>query len=409
VALANWFPGNFHHWLHDTVPILLFLNRFRVPSVARFALIDHPLHRRLLNWLDPELARRVDWIPLGKVTCLHDATSTATSTSTLSSKEKSSNERTSKEEGGSSSRVTIPPAAATAAATAAMDLEKELAVQAALGARAGYYPPLAPLFKVESKLTKLTKVATTTTIAVDDDETEQQLLLQQQQQQQQEQQQTQQQQQQQQTQETHQQQRYRPSLVAVQYRSAVSVRAAKNKAARANKPFHLSELDNSWPPLIDGATIFNLRNSALSRLMALEIARLKPRRPPPPSLLPPHSDALDLTDTSITSIATTTPLPATTSTPQTQTQTQTQAQSPLLRVRRVRRRVPKIVFYRRWSATTLHGRTMSLEHEEHLFQVVRKVMKQFGRTEQLVVFTGEDPTTGRPLSFQVGRYRYCRR
>ena len=34
VVIANWFPGNFHHFLHDTVPILFFVRRFRSPARA---------------------------------------------------------------------------------------------------------------------------------------------------------------------------------------------------------------------------------------------------------------------------------------------------------------------------------------------------------------------------------------
>ena len=58
-----------------------------------------------------------------------------------------------------------------------------------------------------------------------------------------------------------------------------------------------------------------------------------------------------------------------------------------------------VVFYRRASAWTEHGRTMALAHEEELFAIVRAVLKRFDRTEKLVAFNGEDPATGKSLSY----------
>ena len=38
-------------------------------------------------------------------------------------------------------------------------------------------------------------------------------------------------------------------------------------------------------------------------------------------------------------------------------------------------------------------------NEEELFAVVRAVLKRFDRTEKLVAFNGEDPATGKSLSY----------
>ena len=85
LVIANWFPGNFHHFLHDTMPLVFFVRRFRATPSARFGLVDHPLHRRLLNWLDPKLVARIDWLPLGKTICCVAASTSSSSSGSSSS------------------------------------------------------------------------------------------------------------------------------------------------------------------------------------------------------------------------------------------------------------------------------------------------------------------------------------
>lgn len=71
LVVANWFPGNFGHFLHDTLPLLLWLNSHPdVNSDDRFGLVDDWLHRTVLRWLDPILANRIVWLPLGTVNCV---------------------------------------------------------------------------------------------------------------------------------------------------------------------------------------------------------------------------------------------------------------------------------------------------------------------------------------------------
>lgn len=85
------FVGSFHHFLHDTIPTLLWTRRFRfdllpshlwgstqvvcvrAPYSARFTLPDHPEHRAFLSWFDPALASRIEWVPVNTVVCLEPA------------------------------------------------------------------------------------------------------------------------------------------------------------------------------------------------------------------------------------------------------------------------------------------------------------------------------------------------
>jgi hypothetical protein len=71
LVVANWFPGNFGHFLHDTLPLLLWLDQHaRVAPGDRFGLVDDWLHRTVARWLDPALAGRIVWLPLGAVSCV---------------------------------------------------------------------------------------------------------------------------------------------------------------------------------------------------------------------------------------------------------------------------------------------------------------------------------------------------
>lgn len=74
-VVSNWFPGNFAHFLLDTIPVLLYVRRFRSNGSARFGLIDHRLHRSFLNWFDPSLADRIEWLPTNKLICLRTSPS----------------------------------------------------------------------------------------------------------------------------------------------------------------------------------------------------------------------------------------------------------------------------------------------------------------------------------------------
>ena len=117
LVMVNWFPGNFHHFLHDTMPLVFFVRRFRASPSARFGLVDHPLHRRLLNWLDPKLAARIDWLPLGKTICCVAApeTSDSSSSSSSSSSSKSSRSSSEKPEANEEALLKLREAHATAA------------------------------------------------------------------------------------------------------------------------------------------------------------------------------------------------------------------------------------------------------------------------------------------------------
>ena len=61
--------GNFAHFLLDTLPVLLYVKRFRASSTARFGLLNSTTFQGLLKFLDPELEKRVEWLPFGQ-TCL---------------------------------------------------------------------------------------------------------------------------------------------------------------------------------------------------------------------------------------------------------------------------------------------------------------------------------------------------
>ena len=71
--------------MHDLLPILFYIRRFRLYSQEEktslssrttkpftlLGLIDHPLPRKLLAWLDPEFAAKgIEWLPMGVVTCV---------------------------------------------------------------------------------------------------------------------------------------------------------------------------------------------------------------------------------------------------------------------------------------------------------------------------------------------------
>jgi hypothetical protein len=52
--VANWFPGNFGNFLHDTLPLVLWLNRFgELKGGDRIGIVDEWLHRTIIRWLHP--------------------------------------------------------------------------------------------------------------------------------------------------------------------------------------------------------------------------------------------------------------------------------------------------------------------------------------------------------------------
>jgi hypothetical protein len=108
----------------------------------------------------------------------------------------------------------------------------------------------------------------------------------------------------------------------------------------------------SWylqaPSTVESASIFNFRNAALSRLMALEIFRLKP---PFPTNIPTNTASKASSEVASTASGAAGVGAGSSSGRSNATPKKT------------------IVFYRRHSNTTLHGRSMPLDHEEQLFQV----------------------------------------
>jgi len=299
LVIANWFPGNFHHFLHDTVPVLLFVAKFRAGPSARFGLIDHPLHRRMLGWLAPDLAKRVEWLPHRSprpvMICFTDG-----------------------REGGGGSPEEAEAAKALAVASGAVP-------QAWYGHGHG------------------------------------------------------------------------PALVAVQFKSGVKPKPAKSAAntpANANAAAAAIAAAMAVPrgprltAEVDSASVFNLRNPHLSRLMALEVARLKPKAAPvsAPHELGPGFEG---------SIARTPPSRG-------GSVGSGGGNASLAAAGRQR----SIVFYRRHSNGTQHGRTMDLAHEAILYKTIVSVMAEFKRPEKLVIFNGED-AHGNQLSFpqQYGVFR----
>lgn len=67
-VVANWFPGNFMHFMHDTLPLVYWIKKFHSSGNASFVLIDHPLHRNFVNWLDRDL--NVEWVKLFETVCI---------------------------------------------------------------------------------------------------------------------------------------------------------------------------------------------------------------------------------------------------------------------------------------------------------------------------------------------------
>mmetsp|Transcript_7571 Transcript_7571/g.11015 ORF Transcript_7571/g.11015 Transcript_7571/m.11015 type:complete len:474 (+) Transcript_7571:82-1503(+) len=67
VAFNSWFPGNFGHFAHDWLPTIALLKHL-VPSTTRFLLVDDPLIRKFLTFLDPRFTEhRVEWIQFDSV------------------------------------------------------------------------------------------------------------------------------------------------------------------------------------------------------------------------------------------------------------------------------------------------------------------------------------------------------
>lgn len=65
-AYHSWSLGNFGHFVHDWLPTIAFL-RTVVPETTKFLIVDTPVNRKILHFLDFEFYNRVVWIALEKV------------------------------------------------------------------------------------------------------------------------------------------------------------------------------------------------------------------------------------------------------------------------------------------------------------------------------------------------------
>ena len=64
VAFTSWFEGNFGHYLDDHLPSIAYL-RSIAPATTKFLLVDTPLARNVMDYLDPDFAReRIVWIQI---------------------------------------------------------------------------------------------------------------------------------------------------------------------------------------------------------------------------------------------------------------------------------------------------------------------------------------------------------
>eukprot|EP00546_Thalassionema_frauenfeldii_P013053 CAMPEP_0178924752 /NCGR_PEP_ID=MMETSP0786-20121207/17504_1 /TAXON_ID=186022 /ORGANISM="Thalassionema frauenfeldii, Strain CCMP 1798" /LENGTH=347 /DNA_ID=CAMNT_0020599503 /DNA_START=95 /DNA_END=1134 /DNA_ORIENTATION=- len=63
----SWFPGNFGHFAHDWLPTIALL-RHVLPLDTKFILLDNPMTRKFLEFLDRDFyEHRVVWAPHGRV------------------------------------------------------------------------------------------------------------------------------------------------------------------------------------------------------------------------------------------------------------------------------------------------------------------------------------------------------
>lgn len=60
VAFTTWFPGNYGHTMHDFLPYLSWL-KHAFPS-KKFILLDNPLYKNLIKFIDPDFYNNVVWI-----------------------------------------------------------------------------------------------------------------------------------------------------------------------------------------------------------------------------------------------------------------------------------------------------------------------------------------------------------
>jgi hypothetical protein len=64
MAHFSWFEGNFGHFFDDSLTQIAFL-RNQVPNTTKWILCDKELTRNVLEFLDPEFAKRVHWVKMG--------------------------------------------------------------------------------------------------------------------------------------------------------------------------------------------------------------------------------------------------------------------------------------------------------------------------------------------------------
>ena len=66
VGFTSWFEGRFGHYADDHLPTIALLKHLS-PDDTKFLLLDTPLSRNVLGFLDPAFAQRVVWIQEGQV------------------------------------------------------------------------------------------------------------------------------------------------------------------------------------------------------------------------------------------------------------------------------------------------------------------------------------------------------
>mmetsp|Transcript_4229 Transcript_4229/g.6525 ORF Transcript_4229/g.6525 Transcript_4229/m.6525 type:complete len:698 (-) Transcript_4229:105-2198(-) len=65
-AFHSWFPGNFGHFAHDWLPTIA-LMRHVLPKNTRLMLLDNPMSRKFLKFLDPDFHDFIVWIQYDQV------------------------------------------------------------------------------------------------------------------------------------------------------------------------------------------------------------------------------------------------------------------------------------------------------------------------------------------------------
>ena len=66
VGYTSWFEGNFGHYLDDHLPTIAYL-KAQLPEETRFLLVDTPLSRNVMRFLDPSFYERITWIQQNEI------------------------------------------------------------------------------------------------------------------------------------------------------------------------------------------------------------------------------------------------------------------------------------------------------------------------------------------------------